>query len=552
MNSQVEYKVAKTDDISSGEMKEFPIPGFSSGSGDSKKDELKILLAKVGKQYIASAPKCTHYGAQLVKGVISPTGQVTCPWHGACFNLCQNGDIEDAPAWDALPTFKTIVRDNDIYVCLPDINILKSGRRPPIFAKSNATADSHVVIVGGGASGYSTAECLRTYGFNGKITVISKENYYPIDRTKLSKALITDPSEIEIRGQADIAKLGIDFIKNTTVSSIDTYNKTISLSTGSTLNYTKLVLATGGSPKRLSLAGFDSENVYTLRTVDDTKKIVDSVSGGRKKVVVIGSSFIGLEIALPLAKEHDVTVVGMEAAPLERVLGVKVGNAIKKLHEKAGIKFRLSAEIKGATASSGRVQSVQLGGEESLQADVVVLGVGVYPETSYFDNPATKTSIQREKDGSIAVDGHMRVKGVENVYAVGDIAKFPYPQLSVTLRVEHWDVAMNQGRTAAQHIAKGDAAEPYNATLFFWSAQGSQLRYCGTTAPPVGFDDVMIQGSLDDATFAALYLKEDKVVAVASMGYDPAVALSSQLMARGVMPSRSDLESKDIRDFANV
>ena len=168
-----EYKIASTKDLAKGQMREFELPG--------EKDE-KVLLANVNDQYYATSPKCTHYGAPLVNGILSSTGTVVCPWHGACFNVCKGGDIEDAPAWDALMSYKTHVRGTDIFITVPEASALKQGRRVPASAPQSSLSDEHVVIVGGGASGFSAAQCLREYGFTGKVSLISEENYAPVDR----------------------------------------------------------------------------------------------------------------------------------------------------------------------------------------------------------------------------------------------------------------------------------------------------------------------------------------------------------------------------------
>ena len=189
------------------------------------------------------------------------------------------------------------------------------------------------------------------------------------------------------------------------------------LSHGQTLPYTKLILASGGKAKRLPLPNFDLSNVFLIRQVPDAEKIVSAASGGRKKVVIIGSSFIGMEAAGALAKDHDVTVIGMEKQPLERVLGEQVGGVVRGLHEKNGVKFKLGAGIAGGTSSDSKtVDSVELEGGEKIPADLVILGVGISPATEYLKDNA---SFNLQKDGSLEVDGYMRVKGVEDVYAIG-------------------------------------------------------------------------------------------------------------------------------------
>jgi len=214
------------------------------------------------------------------------------------------------------------------------------------------------------------------------------------------------------------------------VTKVDTSSKTVTTDSGDTVQYDKLVLATGGSPRLLPLKGFDKlKGIYKLRTVDHTKEIVDAVKGGNKKVVIIGTGFIGMEIAIALHKDNDITLIGMEKVPLyfslldnangsERVLGEKVGLVLQHMHESKGIKFKLDASVESAEASSilsYNVGAIKLKSGESIPADVVILAVGIGPATEFLK----ESGFTLERDGSLSVDKFMRVKGVQDVYATG-------------------------------------------------------------------------------------------------------------------------------------
>ena len=246
---------------------------------------------------------------------------------GACFKV-QTGDIEEAPAWDALPCFKTSIDGDEVSVEINNLGTIsrnswltvddvKNSRRAPSRLSTVASTPSpHVVIVGGGASGLGAADNLRTLGFTGKITILSSEPYAPIDRTKLSKALITDSSKILLRTPEILKDLDIE-LKHTKVTKVDAKGKSVTTEDGETVKYDKLVLSTGGSPKMLPMPGFkELKGIYKLRTVPQAKEIVDATSGGKKKVVIVGTGFIGMEIAIALCKENDVNVIGMEKVPL--------------------------------------------------------------------------------------------------------------------------------------------------------------------------------------------------------------------------------------------
>lgn len=197
------------------------------------------------------------------------------------------------------------------------VDEVKNSRRAPTRIIQVASAHSpHVVIVGGGASGLGVADHLRTLGFPGKITILSSESYPPIDRTRLSKALITDPSKILLRTNENLKDLDIN-LKHVKVTKVDVKSKSVTTENGENISYDKLVLSTGGSPKMLPLPGFkELKGIYQLRTVPQAKEIVDATSGGKKKIVIVGTGFIGMEIAIALCKENDVNIIGMEKVPL--------------------------------------------------------------------------------------------------------------------------------------------------------------------------------------------------------------------------------------------
>jgi len=476
---------------------------------------------------------------------------VVCPWHGACFNVC-TGDIEDAPAPSAIHSFKTHVENGKILVTADPVNTTKNNmsRQPKLLAQSvNSNAGPGVVIVGGGSAAFHTVESLREHGYSGAVTVLSKESYAPIDRTKLSKALVTDPSKLEWQSASVLAdKYNTTLRTSTEVSSIDVSQKAVIIGdTQERVPYETLVLATGGTPRKLPIEGKDLSNVLTLRGVDDAKKIDAAVTEG-KKLVVIGSSFISMELVVAVQKRNlaSIDVIGMEEFPFELVLGKQVGSSLKKFHESKGVKFHMRAKVNKIVPSSsdpnkaGAVIVTETSGENStLEADVVIMGVGVAPATEYL-KASKGLSHLVDRSGAITVDEYLRVKGLDgSVYAVGDIALYPQPGTGELRRIEHWNVAGNHGRAVGQTIAEGKG-QSFVKVPIFWSAQGQQLRYCGIGA---GFDDEIIDGNLDELKFVVYYVKKDKVVAVASMQRDPVVSKASELLRLGLMPSPAELRA---------
>jgi len=543
-------KVASTADLKDGSMKEVDF-----------KDQ-KVLLSKVKGQFYATGAKCTHYGAPLAKGVITSEGRIVCPWHGACFNAC-TGDIEDAPAPQNLQSFKVDVEGDNVFVSADVEQVKKNARmtKPPSAAKSGG--EKGVVVVGGGSGALYAVEGLRESGYTGSIKVLSKESYIPIDRTKLSKALIDDAAKLAVRDEAWYKENKVDLVLGTTVKSVDVEKGSVSTEDGKTVEYEHLILATGANPSRLPIDGSDLGNIFVLRTIDDTKAINSALtakessqpevvkqvedkvgldSAYKPRLVIVGSSFIGMEAALAAAKKAQVTVIGMEKAPFEKILGPEIGNGLRKNHEKQGIKFHLPAELSHFEASdkdSKSVGAVVLKSGEKIEADVVLLGTGVKPVTDYA---ASIPGIQlNDKDKSIEVDEQLRIKGIgkDNVFAIGDIARFPDVKTGEITRVEHWNVAGNHGRSVAATIAgKG---QPYNKTAIFWSAQGAQLRYVGS-ARSSQWEEIHLDGNPEELKFVAYYAKGDEIVAVSSMARDPIVTHVSELMTLKKMPTFSEVK----------
>ncbi|BGP26659.1 rhodocoxin reductase [Rhodotorula toruloides] len=534
-------RVGPLDLLKNGEMKEIPFPKDDS--------ENKILLSKVKDQYFANSNKCTHYGAPLVKGVLSQEGRLVCPWHGACFNVCSNGDIEDAPGLNALQSFKVETDGSSVYV-LADEKTVSNSREPPApTVEINSTASRvDVLIVGGGPGAAHTIEGLRDEGFPGSIKVVSKEPHLPIDRTKISKALISDPEKLALRGKTFYDKLKVDFVLGVEATKLDFQNSSVELANGEKFQYENLILATGANPVKVPLDGHDLMNIFTVRGVKDAEAITAAIGSAekdedKKDVVVVGSSFIGMEVALALADKAKVTVVGMEKAPFEKILGEQIGNGIRKFHEGKGTKFILPAELSHFAPSktdTTHVGSVHLKDGTVLPADVVIMGTGVKPATQLLKD----AGLELEKNQSVKTDEVLEIvqlkgKTQGRVFALGDIATFDTPKGANY--VQHWNVASNHGRAIAHYIAT-HKREAFDKISVFWSAQGQQLRYAGTTKAS-SWDDIMIDGHPDQLKFVAYYFQGQDVVAAASMQRDPIVAHISELMKIDKMLTKDELKA---------
>jgi NADPH-dependent 2,4-dienoyl-CoA reductase/sulfur reductase-like enzyme/nitrite reductase/ring-hydroxylating ferredoxin subunit len=540
MAQEYKLKGLTSLNLKNGEKQEVEVEGIEEG---------KVLIAKVQDKVHAMSSKCTHYGAPLKLGVLTPEGRLTCPWHGACFNV-STGDVEDAPAPDPLAKYEVFEKDGAVYIKADEATL--KANKGSLNLSCSSVSNEQVLVIGGGSGTFGAIEGLRGGGYKGKITVVTKEGYRPIDRTKLSKALLADLSKLAWRPENYYKDASIDIIEDE-AKSVDFSKKQVSTKSGKTYEYTKLVLATGGTPRWLPLEGLkgDLSNVFVLRSLPDAQNILKAVGDNGKKIVVVGSSFIGMEVGNCLAgMKNDVTIIGMESEPMERVMGTKVGEIFRGLLEKNGVKFKMNASVDKATPSkddSSKVGAVHLKDGTVLEADLVIEGVGVAPATEYLKE---NSSISLEKDGSLRTNESFEVKGLTDVYAIGDIATYPYHGPGGNgspIRIEHWNVAQNAGRSVANSI-NNPGAPPKPFIPVFWSALGSQLRYCGNTVG--GYDDLVLQGDTSKPSFVAYYTKGEEVVAVASMMKDPYMTQSAELMRRGKMPSKSELQKgKDIMEI---
>lgn len=234
------------------------------------------------------------------------------------------------------------------------------------------------MIVGGGSGAINTLEALRAENYDGNIIVLSQEPYAPIDRTKLSKALVDDAKAIEWRSSADLkSQFGVDIRTSTTVTEVDTENKTVTTSTGDKVSYDYLVLSPGANPKKIPIEGKDLDGVVTIRHVDDIKQITSNI-GKDADVVVIGTSFIGLEAVLALTgkETRSLTVVGVDEVPFEAMLGAEIGKAVVKSLEEKGAKFILGAKIQKITGENGKVGKLHIEGREPIPTSLVIMGTG--------------------------------------------------------------------------------------------------------------------------------------------------------------------------------
>jgi NADPH-dependent 2,4-dienoyl-CoA reductase/sulfur reductase-like enzyme/nitrite reductase/ring-hydroxylating ferredoxin subunit len=458
----------------------------------------QVLVARASGELFAIGAHCSHYGGPLADGLLVGD-TVRCPWHHACFSL-RTGEALRAPALSALACWSVVERDGTI--------VVRAKEDAPVPPPATvAAAVAKIVIVGGGAAGFAAAEMLRRCGYAGTVTMLSSDDAAPVDRPNLSKDYLagTAPEEwIPLRPDDYYKESAIDLRLRMTVEGMDVAAGAVVLADGARIPYDRLLLATGAEPVRLPIPGMSLPHVFTLRTLTDSRAIIERAKSAQR-VAVLGASFIGLEAAAALrTRGLDVHVIAPEARPMERILGRAMGDFVRGLHESHGVVFHLEDT---AVAIADRQITLKSGG--TLDADLVVVGVGVRPRLDLARAAGLAV------DGGVVVDAYLE-SSAPGVYAAGDIARWPDPHTGEAIRVEHWVVAERQGQTAARNML--GAREKFAAVPFFWSQHYDvPINYVGHAT---AWDALDVDGDIAARDCALRYVRNGRLLAVASMGRD--------------------------------
>ncbi len=473
-----------------------------------------VILVRQGDQVFAMAATCSHYGGPLADGLIVGN-TIRCPWHHARFNF-QTGEAEGAPALNPLSCFN-VRRQGDA--------VAVTGKAAKDFHVACPRNPSSVVIIGAGAAGAACADMLRTKGYAGPVTLVSDEDPSPVDRPNLSKDYLAGsaPEEwIPLRTPDYYQTIQVDLVTGNPAVRIRPDKHEVSLRDGQALSYGALLVATGAEPRSLSIKGSHLPHVHCLRTLADSRAIIARAEQVRN-CVVIGSSFIALEVAGSLrSRGREVTVISQDSVPLERVLGRELGRFVQKLHEQHGVRFLLKT-----TPQAILDNRVEIDQGRSVDAGLVILGIGVSPRTSLADEAGIKV------DNGVVVDEILRTSATD-VFAAGDIARYPEPISGEQTRIEHWVVAERQGQSVAQSML--GIGGPFRQTPFFWSQHYDvTISYVGHAS---AWDSCEIKGDLEKHDASAVFRRNKRIIAVATIGRD---RLSLQVEA--AMEAGADLES---------
>lgn len=455
----------------------------------------EVLLVRTSHGFHAVGAKCTHKGAPLAKGLLVGD-TIRCPWHHACFDV-RNGAAIAAPAFLNLSRWQVEERDGRIFA---------ERRLARTETPTGPQSDGRIVIVGAGAAGAAAADALAALGCGERVTMIGNEAEAPYDRTMLTKHFLAGTAgedELPIAVD-DLARRGVEVRLAATVIAIEREAKCVRLADGTTLSYTKLILATGAEPKRLTVPGAELPHVRVLRSAADARALI-AAAAQAKHIVIVGSGFIAMEAAAALRdRDLDVTIVSPDSHPFARTLGTAVAEAIMAVHRERGTAFRL-----GATITRIRPDSVMLDDGTVLPADLVLAGVGVEPRIGLAEAAGLEVA-----DG-VVVDERLRTRD-RDIYAVGDIARWPDPHSGASIRVEHWTVAQRQGQVAAAN-AVGHCLR-YDAVPFFWTMHFDySVRLVGHAGPE---DAVAVDGDAARKSAVLRFAHHGRETAVATVEQD--------------------------------
>ncbi len=406
-----------------------------------------------------------------------------------------------------------------------------AGRRAP-GAAPGLDASSTVLVVGASLAGLWACEALRRHGFAGRIVLLGDEARLPYDRPPLSKQYLAgqwDAGRVQLRTRERIDELDLELRLGERAAALDLAQRAVALEDGTAVAFDGLVVATGAAARPWPRPA--PSGVRTLRRVEDSDALRDALVGGARRLVVVGGGFLGMEVAATArALGSEVTVVEPLATPLGRVAGPVLGEAVRTLHEAHGVDVRTGTSVAGF-AGAERVEGVVVDGGETIAADVVLVAIGVEPETAWLEGSGVTL------DRGVVCDATLAA--APGVVAAGDVARFPHPLAAAPVRLEHWTNAAEHGtHAAATLLAPPGLATAYDAVPYFWSDQfGVKIQAVGLPGP----DDevVVVDGSVASARFVACHARDGALVAASCVG-----------MPRRLMAFRALLERPSSLDDA--
>lgn len=535
-----DVNVGREEEFAEGAVKKVQI-------GDNQ--ENYIVVAKVDGTLYAVGGKCPHYNLPLAAGYLDGYTLI-CPFHGASFDV-RTGEALGAPSVQSIPTYEARVSNGDVIVRIPDSKANEVAK--PVNSKNLTKRDpenhTNFVIIGGGASGQYAAETLRKEGFTGKITILSKDTFLPYDRVALTKNLKAEAANLVLRPQSFYDEYGIEVKLNSTVRSIDRKTKTVKIAGGQDVHYDKVLVASGSTariPGPYRNAASSVQNVFTIRSAADHGKVKAAIQNA-KDVVIFGSSFVGLEVATSIKRafpDTKVTIVDPDDSPLEKVFGLEIAQQILASHRANGIEFILGQGAKSINSVDGKVSGITYmftlkaetkPEEREVKADLILMATGAQIETDFVPHNLLN------QDGSVRVNAQLQTVD-PNIYAAGDVASF-YSLLSEAReRVEHWQVAQEQGKIAAYNmLGKGNK---YTQIPFFWTNQFLNVQFAGfSSGHDWTYTETREEGNVLKTGRITYFYKNRRCIGVATTNWPGAIMKLRIALERSLLPSQEDLTS---------
>lgn len=511
-----------------------------------------IVVAKVEGTVYAVSGKCPHYGAPMNGGFLDGYTMV-CPWHAATFDI-RTGEMTAAPSVKDLMTFKAEVRDGDVIVHIPeaDWNQVTKSIDSKKMVKPLESDKRKFVIVGGGAAGHMCAEELRKEGYTGRIIILTREEYFPYDRVMINKNLKVDSSKFALRSEEFYRDYGIEVRLGNDVDRIDESKKVVHLTNGRELDYDKLLLATGCSPRVPGPFKSDFENldnVVAIRSAKDHDNFIETINEA-KNIVIVGGSFIGLEVATSMTRnfpDKKVTVVELEDIPMQRAFGPDIAQQLVNIHRASGVDFMTSTTTKSINSEGKQAKSITVSytdslgrtQEKTIDCDLVLLATGAQMETAYIPPKLLN------EDGSVRVDPNLRTSN-SNIYAAGDIASMHSMLTESNERIEHWVWAQEQGRHSAMNML--DKGVPFTQAPYFWTGQFKKAESTGFTS---GYDwyHTDVRPGEDELTTGRItyFYKNSRCIGVSAINVPGAIIRLKIALERGLMPSKEELAKGEVK-----
>jgi len=460
--------------------------------------EHDVLLVRCGQEVFAVGARCTHYDGPLAEGLVVEN-TIRCPWHHASFDLRTGEDLR-APALRPISCWVVERSDDKIFV-------RERRALPKPIPSAKRSGPDRIVIIGGGGAAFAAAAKLRRSEYQNSIVMLSEDEAPPIDRPNLSKDYLAGTAAEEwlpLGTSSFYADNDIDLRLATRVERIDPFSREIVTDDGTKIAFDGLLLATGAEPNVLSIPGADLSHVFTLRSLADSRAIIQAASTARK-AVVIGAGFIGLEAAASLRSRNlEVHVVAPDKRPMERILGSQMADFLRSLHEEHGVIFHL--EDAPARIDSSAVTTKR---GVVIEADLVIVGIGVRPRTGLAENAGLTI------DRGVLVDTFLETS-MKGIFAAGDVVRWPDRRCGERIRVEHWVVAERMGQTAALNML--DHKLEFDAVPFFWSQHYDvPINYVGHAER---WDSLEIEGDVGRRDCLLRFKRDGHLLAVASIFRD--------------------------------